>query len=281
MIPQKQFIDWLETRGLRPNTIGQYTAWLKNMAKLEKFNQQTVNRFIAKYKTNVARAFLRNYKEFLLRNPDEFKLTDAQVNTIRNIDIPKRKAKKRPTPKPLSLQQILLIEKHMKKEPAKIMLLLSFYCALRVSELLEIRLIDFNWKEWRENQQKPGLLKVKGKGGKVEYIPVKAEIMKRIRTWINSNYKKGEYDKRQVLFPLGVKSPRFKWYDYLRKTSLKAIDVPVNPHMLRHACAMYLRNERGWSIDEVKEFLRHADISTTQIYARVSKEKIMDKYADI
>ena len=279
MLPTEPFIAWLESKGLRPKTIAQYKRCLENLQDFKKFNQESIDRYIGKFTSNVARAFLRNYKEFLLRNPKDLGLTEDQVHRLRELDIPKRKGKKRPIPKPLSEDQVWLIEKEMRTEAEKVMLLLSFYCALRRHELLNITFNDINWAQWKQDPIKPGILKLTGKGGKKDIIPIKPEIMHRLRNWINSFFKKEEFDKSVPLFVYGVGHDARKWFYRLEVASKKAIGEAINPHRLRHAMAMHLRNNLGWSIDEIKEFLRHEDISTTQIYSRVSKEKILQKYS--
>ena len=66
----------------------------------------------------------------------------------------------------------------------------------------------------------------------------------------------------------------------MSKASKEALGRHINPHLLRHSMAMNLRGE-GFAIDEIKEFLGHESISTTQIYSRVTPQQLIDKFQDL
>lgn len=272
-IDKELFLTWLQSKGLQPRTIEQYERCFNNLVVYDKFNQDNVDRFVAKYRSNISRSFLRTFKAYLLRNPEKFKLTLEKAERVRLIDVPKLRIRKRKAPDYLSPQEVRAIEKNMRSEGTKIMLLLTYYCALRRDELLNIRLKDLNWSQWKKDPEMPGKLKITRKGGKQGIVPVKPEVMRRFKKWINESFTR-EYDFKLPLFDIPVK----RWARILHRASMKALDTHVNPHLLRHSMAMHLR-KNDWSLDEVKEFLGHESIATTQIYARVSPEIIYEKYS--
>jgi integrase/recombinase XerD len=68
------------------------------------------------------------------------------------------------------------------------------------------------------------------------------------------------------------------WQKLLGESSDKVLGRHINPHLLRHSGATWLR-ENGWELDDIKEYLGHSSINTTQIYTHISKERLADKFA--
>ena len=139
------------------------------------------------------------------------------------------------------------------------MVLLTFYCGLRCSELLSIKTYDFNWKEWLEHPDKPGYLKIRGKGRKQRRLPVIPSLMNEIYDWLKESSK--ELEVKDSIFKISER----RWQKILSGASKQALEKETYPHMLRHSCASYLR-KKGLNLEEIRDFLGHKSIVTTQLY---------------
>ena len=98
--------------------------------------------------------------------------------------------------------------------------------------------------------------------------------MERIRCWINK-----QYGERKIDF---TTTPIFlltyhKYKRMFQTGTRRMFGVNLKPHILRHSWATYL-HIKGWDLLTIKEFLGHADISTTQIYAHVSAERLKEQF---
>ena len=118
------------------------------------------------------------------------------------------------------------------------------------------------------------------KGGRPRQVPLVGPALPAMRSWIGNL---GGWCARvnALAFPTkrgnnrGKKPPR-GWTGWLRKAG---ITRRVRWHDLRHTCASALVSGqwgRRWSLEEVKEFLGHASIRTTERYARFAKDALMD-----
>ena len=164
------------------------------------------------------------------------------------------------------------------------MLLLSFYCGLRLGELFKLTVNSFNFDIWKIQLEKgltpDGEAIVYGKGDKQGTALIPFWLMQRIRNWVNATYterfKIGQFKKDEPIFWIGTR----RWQTILSIASKKALGFHVNPHLLRHSFATHLYNN-GWDIKEIQEMMRHSSISSTEIYTHVSKEKLKEKFIQI
>lgn len=279
MFSDEHFLIWLKSKNLSVRTIKEYMWYLSKLKRdYRTFNQQVVDDFLSKKisRNGMARAFILNVKEFLDRDGVETTIFEKDLLLIHRIKIIKIKKKKPVRPNTITKKDVHLIEDVMYSEAARLMLLLSFYCGLRVSELLNLKIENFNWEEWKKDQTKNGKLIIKGKRDKIGLIPVKPIIMIRLMNWINENFDPETFDKSKRFFSIST----VRWRQILSRDSIKALGRHVNPHLLRHSFAIHLV-ESGWDIMKIKEILRHEDISTTQIYASASPKQIDLDYYNI
>ena len=135
----------------------------------------------------MARSFLLNLKKFLLVNYKSLRISDNNYKEIVQVELPKLtgRAKKRLI-NPLTHEQIFLLEKHLDTEQLKIQLILSYFCGLRLGELLKIEILSFNWEEWKKDISQIGECKVYGKGDKEGLALVPAFLMKRIANFLKT-----------------------------------------------------------------------------------------------
>ena len=149
------------------------------------------------------------------------------------------------------------------------MLEVMYASGLRVSELVELKSVEVSMNE--------GVLRVTGKGSKTRLVPFGAEA----RSWIERYLlqARGAILGGQVADALfvtgrGAGMTRQMFWQLIKKHALRAdINAPLSPHTLRHAFATHLLNH-GADLRVVQLLLGHADISTTQIYTHVARERL-------
>jgi integrase/recombinase XerD len=154
------------------------------------------------------------------------------------------------------------------------MLELMYASGLRVTELVSLKSIEVGMNE--------GVLRVTGKGSKTRLIPFGEEA----RMWIERYLKEaraailgGQIDDALFVTARGGPMTRQMFWTLIRKYTLKAdIHAPLSPHTLRHAFATHLLNH-GADLRVVQLLLGHADISTTQIYTHVARERLKKLHA--
>lgn len=268
---KKNWNSWLQAKGLSKNTIEQY-AYYFDKFEFDKLSQPYLIEYINKYNNNVARAFLKNLLHFV--KTGEFQKEVKLL--ISEFDIPKVTGRKKVRlPQVLSEEQVFQLSNAMQTERNKIMVLVTFYGGLRVSELTKIKPYDFNWELWLRAPNELGKLKVIGKGDKQRPVFVPAKLMARVYTWIK-NEVSGHQSKDMRLFKIG----RRRWEQLLDKASLISIGRHIHPHLLRHSASTWL-SENGFSLQEISEYLGHASVSTTQLYVHLSQEKLKDKFTEL
>lgn len=296
-IPISKFEDYLKNKNLKDRTIEGYIYYFNKFTD-DVFNQETVSRFLSlsPNRNTVGRSFLLNYKKFLLMNHKEFGLTPHVRANIADIELPKLTGRiKQRIIKPIPHDQIVLLENCLESESLKLRLILSYYCGLRLGELLKIKIVSFNWDEWKKEPQKMGECRVFGKGDKEGIALVPSKIMYRVADFIHSQ----DYPSVDHYLFINPKQENVKlrnlartWQTNLAKAGIDSgitqldsnkepiKDTVVHPHRLRHSYGYYLLS-KGVDIRKIQKLLRHADISSTQIYTHVSQEELKKELSDI
>ena len=142
---------------------------------------------------------------------------------------------------------------------------------MRVSELLDLRLMDLDLEE--------GLCTVFGKGAKERMVPLGGPARRSLdrylrdtRPWLERGQGQGKVFLNQRGRPLS----RMAVWSLVKVCAQEAgITKKVSPHTFRHSFATHLL-EGGADLAAVQELLGHADISTTQIYTHVDREYLKD-----
>jgi len=148
------------------------------------------------------------------------------------------------------------------------MLELLYATGLRVSELVAVKTFEVNLDA--------GVVRVMGKGSKERLVPLGEEAA----DWI-SKYLKSRSHKSHALFltSRGAGMTRQAFWHLIRRHGARAIPgKKLSPHVLRHAFATHLINH-GADLRVVQLLLGHADISTTQIYTHVARERLKALHA--
>jgi len=146
---------------------------------------------------------------------------------------------------------------------------------LRVSELISLGVLDVSLNE--------GIVRVnQGKGGKDRLVPLGDEA----QYWIDEYLKQSRpsllngrhCDALFVTARAAAMTRQSFWLIVKKYAALADIHVPLSPHVLRHAFATHLLNH-GADLRVVQMLLGHADISTTQIYTHVARERLKALHA--
>jgi integrase/recombinase XerD len=149
------------------------------------------------------------------------------------------------------------------------MLEVMYASGLRVSELVDLKSVEVSMND--------GILRITGKGSKTRLVPFGAEARQWIERYLSDA--RGVILGGQVADALfvtarGSAMTRQMFWTLVKKHALRAdITAPLSPHTLRHAFATHLLNH-GADLRVVQLLLGHADISTTQIYTHVARERL-------
>lgn len=156
----------------------------------------------------------------------------------------------------------------------KAMLETLYASGLRVSELVSLGVANVSLDM--------GVLRVMGKGGKERMVPLGEEALLWITRYLNQ--------ARPILLAGTASDALFVtqratamtrqafWYLIKRRAGQGGLAHPPSPHVLRHAFATHLLNH-GADLRVVQLLLGHADISTTQIYTHVARERLKQLHA--
>jgi integrase/recombinase XerD len=154
------------------------------------------------------------------------------------------------------------------------MLEVMYASGLRVSELVLLKTVEVGMNE--------GVLRITGKGNKTRLVPFGEEA----RRWIERYLRDargailgGQVDDALFVTARGGAMTRQMFWILIKKYAFDAaIKAPLSPHTLRHAFATHLLNH-GADLRVVQLLLGHADISTTQIYTHVARERLKQLHA--
>ncbi len=158
----------------------------------------------------------------------------------------------------------------------KAMLELLYATGLRVSELISIRLFEVSLTDHA--------LRVMGKGSKERLVPlgeVAAEWLRRYLEVARPTLLGERTADAIFLTNRGAAMTRQMFWGLIKKYAL-IVGIPaerISPHVLRHAFATHLLNH-GADLRVVQLLLGHADISTTQVYTHVARERLKQLHAD-
>jgi len=194
-----------------------------------------------------------------------------KLDPVRLIDLPKSGLK---LPNVLSISEIkLLLSTPDTQTPLGLrnaaMIELLYAAGLRVSELVNLKLLDINTEA--------GFVRVIGKGSKERIVPIgnyaKNIIIRYVKT-ARSLLLKGDVSHYMFVARAGKPMTRQGFWKLLKQYALHAgIAKKITPHSFRHSFASHLL-EGGADLRAVQVMLGHTDISTTQIYTHVAREHL-------
>ncbi len=146
---------------------------------------------------------------------------------------------------------------------------LLYATGLRVSELVNLKMANVNLEA--------GYLRTVGKGSKERMVPVGAKAIEALKQYLiqgRASFLKQKNSSYLFLNPRGKSLTRQGFWKTIKRYGLLAgIRKKITPHSVRHSFASHLL-ERGADLRSVQIMLGHSDISTTQIYTHVTRERL-------
>jgi len=181
-------------------------------------------------------------------------------------------------PRVLTVEEVdVLLGQPLISEPPgirdKAMLELLYATGIRVSELVSLNLEHINLES--------GFIRCFGKGSKERIVPVGDVAVRFLKEYLaRGRSRLIKAGKTPALFinQHGRRLTRQGFWKIIKKYALKAkIYKEITPHTIRHSFATHLL-ENGADLRSVQEMLGHADISTTQIYTHLTKQRVKEVY---
>ena len=281
------FIDnvWLE-KGLSQNTLNAYRQDLSNFSNwlnpvyLEKANKINLLDYLAYrlkqgYSSRSTARSLSSLRAFYA-----YLLSKSLIieNPTSKIQSPKLGHS---LPKVLSEEDVeKLINAPNTKEPIglrdRAMLELLYACGLRISELINLDVLNLNIRQ--------GVAKVLGKGGKERLVPIGDQALDWISNYLTYGREQliADNKKSPYLFlsnrGTGMTRQAF-WYRIKLYANKSGVDRSLSPHTLRHAFATHLLNH-GADLRTVQLLLGHTSLSTTQIYTEVARHRMKELHRE-
>jgi integrase/recombinase XerD len=154
------------------------------------------------------------------------------------------------------------------------MLEVLYATGLRVSELVSLKHNQVNLNQ--------GVMRVVGKGNRERLIPLGDEAVGWLQQFMQGPRAEILLERQtEYLFPTrrGDRMTRQAFWHIIKRYSKKGgVDRELSPHTLRHAFATHLLNH-GADLRVVQMLLGHSDLSTTQIYTHVARERLKDLHS--
>jgi integrase/recombinase XerD len=253
-----RFLGYLDTKGVSPvnATRKDITGYIESLEGA--LSLRSITRGISA---------LKMFFRFLINSG---KITESPARLLESIKLPRR------LPGVLSGAEVdLLLEQPVSSDNMglrdKAMLELLYATGLRVSELTGLKLANINLEA--------GYVRTIGKGSKERMVPMGDKAKQALKAYI--------YDARAALLggrnsnTLFISSRKKQmsrqgfWKIIVKYGIMAGITKRITPHSLRHSFASHLL-EGGADLRSVQVMLGHADISTTQIYTHVSRERLKE-----
>lgn len=277
------FLSYLKLeRRLSENTCNSYRIDLmqfdtfinKPIAQLSK---EDIDRYIkylqTAYKEN---SYLR--KVAALKSLNKY-LRDYNLGSNDQIELLVAKKREKRIPKFLTQDQIdLFLNQFNGSKPIDIrnqaMFETLYATGMRVSEIINVKVTDVNLEN--------GTIRVVGKGNKERVVILNQSSVTCLETYIYSARTKLQEDYTDILFLNNKGKPltRQGFNFVLKKYASNVGITEISPHIFRHSIATHMLNNGG-DLRMIQLLLGHANISTTEVYTHVSKQKILEEYDEL
>lgn len=256
----RRFFFFLESRGLlkieaiTPEVVIQFLTAIK----AEGLSAKSMNRTLAA---------LRGFYKYLLQ---EKKVSESPLASIELSKVWVR------LPDTVSKDEMNALlsqpgEKTISSLRDKAILELLYATGIRVSELINLKMNNINWQV--------GFLIVMGKGSKERIVPIGRKAYESTRLYIDEARAKLMKNKNTDVLFLNCRGGKFSrqglWKIIIRYAKMARLNKKIYPHTFRHSFASHLL-EGGADLRTVQVMLGHADISTTQIYTHITRERLKE-----
>ena len=275
-----EYLEYLEIeKGLSENTTQAYRRDLADFmsdinCELSKIQRSQITTYIRSLHekhyspTSVMRkiASLRGFYKWLCAN--NYCTTNPTL-TLEQPKVPKK------LPKVMTVQEIeAILNQHLNKIE-KVIIELLYGCGLRVSELVNLKINDYDLNA--------KYIQCYGKGSKERIVPMGKKAVNAIKNYLPERdfliQKFRLNTKKLLIHEHGREMTRQDVYNFIHSQG-KTIHKTISPHTLRHSFATHLL-ENGADLRVVQELLGHSDVSTTQLYTHISKKRLKEVYFSI
>jgi integrase/recombinase XerD len=282
-----EFINYLSVeRGLAKNTLESYGRDLRQFQKyldgsqldiIRNSTRDTILNYLSSLQSKgrsvstISRnlAAIKSFYQYLVRE------RHLEKDPALNLESPRPEKK---LPRILTVNEVeeLLVRPNISLPAGlrdKAMLELLYATGIRVSELTSLNISDVNLDM--------GYIKCYGKGSKERIVPLGSIAVKCVQEYVAKGRPKlvRSYEEGALFVNHhGKRLTRQGFWKIIKKYALEAnIIKAITPHTLRHSFATHLL-ENGADLRSVQEMLGHADISTTQIYTHITKNRLKEVY---
>jgi integrase/recombinase XerD len=271
----KLFFDYITLeKGLSKNTVSAYKRDINEF--LSYFNSifvttEDIRNYFSKLDCSSSSkrrkiSSLRSFYTFLKANNH---IDFYPFESIKSVKAPKK------IPDYLTIREVNSIRESFLNNALgvrdKLIFNILIYTGARVSEALSLSVSDIDHIR--------GTIRFVGKGNRVRFVPLSDVLEKDIKDYID-NY-------RQLFIKNGRTEKVFinisrnnYWYRLKKAAKMANIKDRIYPHILRHTFATFMLSN-GANIRHVQEMLGHSNISTTEIYTHISKDKLKSIYDEI
>ena len=264
-------------KGLSKNTVNAYKTDIKgfikwidknNIGSLLKIKESNANQYISflfslKLKSSSVNRKISSLKSFYLFLLKKKFIDNSPFNEV----ISPKQEKYLPASMSESEVEKLLNSPDITKDLEqrdKAMIEMLYATGMRISELINLKITDIDMNR--------SVIKVMGKGSKERLIPFGESASEALSNYLK--IRKDSPSKEVFISNRGKKISRVAFWQrikvYLLRENLKD---SISPHTLRHAFATHLLN-RGADLRSVQLLLGHSDLSTTQIYTHIAKQRL-------
>lgn len=276
------FVNYLAVeRGLAQNTITAYSSEVEKFAeyleqqqqKLQTATEEDIRRYLVVLRESGLSVRTRVRYMVSLRRFYKFAVMEELVATDPTQHLELARYLK-PLPKTLSLEEVdKLLAAPKRTSPLELrdfaMLQTLYATGIRVSELIGLKVANVNLEL--------GYIKVWGKGAKERLVPIGNQALKAITRYREHSrllLLKNKHSEYLFLNKYGKPLSRQAFWQKIKVYAIRAaISKPIYPHLLRHSFATHLL-ERGADLRSIQMMLGHADISSTEIYTHVTRERL-------
>ena len=273
-----EYLDYLEIeKGLAENTLEAYRRDLENFfdfcenINVKDIQRNRINSYVRELHekrysaTSVMRkiASIRGFFKWACTN-DILKTNPAL--TLEQPKVPQK------LPKVMTVDEINNLLSQDLTKLHRVIVELLYGCGLRVSELVNLKIADYDLKA--------KYLECTGKGSKDRIIPLGKKAIEAIKNYLpERDYFLQKYNLKTNRFLIndkGKKVNRQEVYTFIHEQG-KRLHKSISPHTLRHTFATHLL-ENGADLRVVQELLGHSNVSTTQLYTHISKKRLKEVY---
>ena len=279
------FKNYLEDYRASDNTVSSYVSYLiqyqnflyeyDKIDDVTQITREDIVKYISSLKrkklktTSIARKIIA-IKEF---HSYLFNENITRENPASLIESPKMESH---LPQVLTIDEISKMIDSIKEDDSlgirnKAMMETLYASGMRISELLDLTLGQLHLKD--------GYIVVIGKGNKERQVPIGEMAIQALRKYLLEREKiKNKQTNILFLNYKGDRMSRQGFFKYIKNLAKEnGIEKEISPHTIRHSFATHLL-QNGTDLRAVQQMLGHEDISTTQIYTHIDKERLKEEY---